>query len=81
MASLDLISVLAVLLAVGGLVAVVAEILAKSPRGLLEMMEDSRRFAEGPRTPALVPAPVSTGGAAATPAAASSDDSERRLAA
>jgi hypothetical protein len=33
---------------VGGLAAVLWEILVKNPRGLLEMMTDSRRFAEAP---------------------------------
>jgi len=56
MASIDLISLAAVLLMVGGLVAVLWEILAKDPRSLLEMMEDSRRFAEVPVTKGTLPA-------------------------
>lgn len=76
MASLDLISVLAVLLPLGGLAAVLGEILAKSPRGLLEMMDDSRRFAEGPRASVAAPAPAS--GPAPVPAPAAAANSDRR---
>jgi hypothetical protein len=48
MASFDLVDFAAVLFAVGGLAAVLWEILVKNPRSLLEMMSDSRRFAEAP---------------------------------
>lgn len=48
MASFDLISLAAVVLVVGGLAAVLGEILVKAPRSLLEMVSDSRRFAEAP---------------------------------
>jgi hypothetical protein len=46
MASFDLVSFAAVAVVVGGLVAVLWEILAKDPRSLVEMAVDSRRFAE-----------------------------------
>lgn len=46
MASLDLVTLAALALAVGGLAAVLWEILAKDPRSLIEMTTDSRRFAE-----------------------------------
>jgi hypothetical protein len=46
MASLDLITFAALALAVGGLAAVLWEILVKDPRSLIEMTIDSRRFAE-----------------------------------
>lgn len=48
MASFDLVSFAAVLFVVGGLAAVLWEILVKSPRSLIEMANDSRRFAEAP---------------------------------
>lgn len=48
--ALDLISLAAVALVVGGLAAVLWEILAKDPRSLIEMATDSRRFAEAPLT-------------------------------
>lgn len=48
MANFDFISFAAVALAVGGLAAVVWEVLAKDPHSLLEMVTDSRRFAESP---------------------------------
>lgn len=48
MASFDLVTLAAVVLAVGGLAAVLWEILAKNPGVLVEMMDDSRRFAEAP---------------------------------
>ena len=58
-----LLSLAVALFAVGGLAAVIVESLVKNPRGLLEMMDDSRRFAEvrlpgqasagAPRTAAL----------------------------
>jgi hypothetical protein len=48
MASFDLVSFLAVAFVVGGLAAVLWEILSKSPGSLLEMATDSRRFAEAP---------------------------------
>ncbi|GIK96932.1 MAG: hypothetical protein BroJett029_11410 [Alphaproteobacteria bacterium] len=56
MASIDLISLAAVLLMFGGLVAVLWEILAKDPGSLFEMMEDSRRFAEVPAAEGTPPA-------------------------
>ncbi|HKP25583.1 MAG TPA: hypothetical protein VJV39_17075 [Dongiaceae bacterium] len=46
MASFDFVTFAAVFLAVGGLAAVLWEILVKNPRSLVEMMIDSRRFAE-----------------------------------
>jgi len=48
MTSFDLVVFAAVVLMVGGLVAVLWEILTRDPRALLEMMSDSRRFAEAP---------------------------------
>ena len=48
MASLDFITYAVLALAVGGLAAVLWEILAKDPRSLAEMVTDSRRFAEAP---------------------------------
>lgn len=48
MASFDPITFAALALAVGGLVAVLWEILARDPRSLAEMITDSRRFAETP---------------------------------
>jgi hypothetical protein len=64
MASFDFVTFAAVFLAVGGLAAVLWEILVKNPRSLGEMMTDSRRFAEaslaGEHTPpAREPAEVS----------------------
>lgn len=56
MASFDLVSFAAVLLAVGGLAAVLCEILVKSPGSLVEMASDSRRFAEVPLMGEAVPA-------------------------
>jgi hypothetical protein len=46
MASFDLITFAALAFAVGGLAAVLWEVLAKNPRSLVEMITDSRRFAE-----------------------------------
>jgi hypothetical protein len=48
MASFDLVNIAAVVLVVGGLAAVLWEILVKNPRSLIEMASDSRRFAEAP---------------------------------
>jgi hypothetical protein len=48
MASFDFVTLAAVVLAVGGLAAVLWEILVKDPRSLVEMALDSRRFAETP---------------------------------
>jgi len=48
MASFDFVTLAAVVLAVGGLAAVLWEILVKDPRSLAEMATDSRRFAETP---------------------------------
>jgi hypothetical protein len=48
MTNLDFVTFAAVALAVGGLAAVLWEILAKDPHSLLEMVTDSRRFAETP---------------------------------
>jgi hypothetical protein len=56
MASFDLVNLAIVVLAVGGLAAVLWEILVKSPRSLLEMMSDSRHFAEAPLADDTVPA-------------------------
>jgi hypothetical protein len=54
MVSFDFISFAAVALAVGGLAAVLWEVLAKDPHSLLEMVTDSRRFAEIPVARATV---------------------------
>ena len=48
MANLDLVTFAVVALAVGGLAAVLWEVVVKNPRSLLEMVDDSRRFAEAP---------------------------------
>lgn len=48
MASFDPITFAALALAVGGLAAVLLEVLARDPRSLAEMITDSRRFAEEP---------------------------------
>src|SRR3546814_11045245 len=48
MTSFDLVSAAAVLAMVGGLAAVLWEVLTKDPRSLLEMLDDSRRFAAAP---------------------------------
>jgi hypothetical protein len=50
MASFDFITFAALALAVGGLAAVLWEILVKDPRSLFEMTTDSRRFAEAALT-------------------------------
>ena len=54
MGNFDLISFAAIALAVGGLAAVLWEVLAKDPHSLLEMVTDSRRFAETPVARAAV---------------------------
>ena len=72
MASLDLISFAAVALVVGGLVAVLWEVLARSPRSLLEMATDSRRFAEAPLAGETPPAARRTTGTHTTAANANS---------
>ncbi len=46
MASFDLITFAVLALAVGGLAAVLWEVLVKAPRSLVEIALDSRRFAE-----------------------------------
>lgn len=48
MASFDLVTLAVLGLAVGGVAAVIWEILAKAPRSFAEMATDSRRFAEAP---------------------------------
>jgi hypothetical protein len=48
MAGFDLVSFAVIAFAVGGLAAVLLEILVKDPHSLLEMMNDSHRFAEVP---------------------------------
>lgn len=48
MASFDFVTLAAVVLALGGLAAVLWEILVKDPRSLIDMAVDSRRFAETP---------------------------------
>lgn len=63
MTSFDFVSLAAVVLAVGGLAAVLWEILAKAPGSLMEMAVDSRRFAEIPlaaETPRVAHRPVET---------------------
>jgi hypothetical protein len=81
MTSFDLVSAAAVLAMVGGLVAVLWEILAKDPRGLLEMMDDSRRFAAAPLAgqPASQSRPLDP--AAPAPATTAAPQPDRRLAA
>lgn len=66
MMSFALLGAAAIVLMVGGLAAVLAELLRKDPRGLIEMMDDSRRFAEAP----LAAAPRDTAAPAAAPAPA-----------
>jgi len=56
MGNLDFVTFAAVALAVGGLAAVLWEVLAKDPRSLLEMVTDSRRFAESPVARETTPA-------------------------
>ena len=56
MDSFDLVDFVAVALMVGGLAAVLGEILVRSPRSLLEIMTDSRRFAEPRRVVEEAPA-------------------------
>ncbi|HEV8389791.1 MAG TPA: hypothetical protein VGQ35_08100 [Dongiaceae bacterium] len=46
MPSFDLVTLAVLIVAVGGIAAVLGEILAKDPRSLLEIATDSRRFAE-----------------------------------
>ena len=48
MASFDPFTIAALTLAVGGLAAVLWEILTRDPGSLAEMITDSRRFAEAP---------------------------------
>src|SRR3546814_12577932 len=68
MTSFDLVSAAAVLAMVGGLAAVLWEVLTQDPRSLLEMMDDSRRFAEAPvAAPAHQPEASASTAAAATP--------------
>src|SRR3546814_13504042 len=68
MTSFDLVSAAAVLAMVGGLAAVLWEVLTKDPRSLLEMMDDSRRFAEAPvAAPAHQPEASASTAAAAKP--------------
>ena len=64
MMSFALLGATAVVLMVGGLAAVLAELLRKDPRALLAMLDDSRRFAEAP-----LAAPAATSREAAAPAA------------
>lgn len=52
----DALNAAAVLTIVAGLAAVLWEILAKNPRALLEIADDSRRFAEAPLAAAVAPA-------------------------
>ena len=68
MASFDFLNLAAVVLVVGGLAAVLWEILANDPRSLLEMATDSRRFAEAPLVDKAPRAARRTDGTA-TPAA------------
>ena len=74
MASFDLVNLAAVALVVGGLAAVIWEILAKNPRSLIEMITDSRRFAEAPLAGDTPPAARRTTG---TPAPAANVNSPR----
>jgi hypothetical protein len=48
MTSFDPTNLAVLVLAVGGLAAVLGQLLVKDPRGLFEMLSDSRRFAEAP---------------------------------
>ena len=67
MGSFDFVNLAVLVLAVGGLAVVLWEVLVKAPVSVLEMMEDSRRFAEAPVAEKAAPtARRST----ATPAAA-----------
>jgi hypothetical protein len=68
MSSFDLVNFAAVALVVGGLAAVLWEILAKDPRSLLEMMSDSRRFAEAPLATDVAPKAHRTEGTAGSAA-------------
>jgi hypothetical protein len=74
MASFDVVTLAVAVLAVGGLAAVLAEILVKSPRSLLEMMDDSRRFAEAPLAGVHAPAARRS---SHTPAAAANSNQPR----
>lgn len=56
MDSFDLVDFVAVAVMVGGLAVVLGEILVRSPRSLLEIMADSRRFAEPRRVAEEAPA-------------------------
>jgi hypothetical protein len=64
MASFDFVNLAAVALVVGGLAAVLWEILVKDPRSLLEMASDSRRFAEAPLVDEATPTARRTVGTA-----------------
>ena len=64
MGSFDLVTLAIAVLAVGGLAAVLLELLVKDPRGLLEMANDSRRFAEAPLASKTAPAGRRPDGAA-----------------
>lgn len=74
MISFDPVSAAVILVMLGGLAAVVAEILVKSPRALLEIADDSRRFAEAPLAAAAVRAARPS---AAAPLAAQETDQPR----
>lgn len=62
MAGFDLVSFAVIAFAMGGLAAVLLEIVVKDPRSLLEMVNDSQRFAEVPLRGHT--SPVDTGPAA-----------------
>ncbi len=68
MNAFDAVDYAALVLALGGLAALVCEIAVRSPRSFLEIMTDARRFAEPKRRP---------GGATLHPLAASSPDGPR----
>jgi hypothetical protein len=69
MGSLDLVTLAVAVVAVGGLAAVLSELLVKDPRSLLEMASDSRRFAEAPLADKTSKTGRRPDGAAALPAA------------
>lgn len=75
----------AIALAVGGLVAVLWEIAAKSPRSFLEIITDTRRFAEHPLSAAersaTAPAPAKPIALETVSAARQPQLHDRRLAA
>ena len=78
MASFDLITLVVLAVAVGGLATVLGEILVKDPRSLAEIITDSRRFAESPMAVEQVPTARRSSG---TVQEAAANQNDRRLAA